>query len=618
MARSRSAQDVLLSSQAVLPAGPDPGLIARHRMLSGATRSQKPPGPGYTPSGGLIVPVRSRQASLWHLLSPKWLSARARRSEGEKGRLARWLVLSFIGIVFWSFAFGAVYRVLSYFRSVEEIGALLAGKLLGVLLLAFSSILLLSNVITALSSYFLARDLDLLVSAPVDWLKLYGAKLLETTLHSSWMVMLLAVPILFAYGLVYDGGPGFVLVAVAGFLPFVLIPSVAGSAITLLLVNVFPARRTRDILSVITVLAGAGVVVFFRLMRPEQLARPEGFRSLVEFIAVLRGSTSPLLPGEWLQRTLMGYLTGNFDPLSLYLLWSTAAALIVAGAGLHRLLYDKGFTKAQEGAGRATRRDSRIRRAVEKFWPFGVLRREMVLKEVRVFFRDTTQWSQLILLGVLLVVYVVNIKFLPLRGDGITFFVVNLIPFLNLALAGFVLASIAARFLFPGVSLEGRSWWLLKASPLAMRDLLWSKFWVGTLPLLLLALLIIVATNALLQVSVFMFAVSVGTITMMTFAIAGLAVGFGTMYPRFETENAAQIPTSFGGLMFMMASVCLIGGIIVLEARPVYSYLRSRTFDTVADPTEMFIGFGLAAALCLAATFIPLHLARRRLEVLER
>jgi ABC-2 type transport system permease protein len=601
----------------VLATGPDPGLVARHRMLSGAPPALRGE-PGYTPSGGLIVPSRSRDASLLHLLSPKWMSVRARSRGGEKGGVVRWIVLGLIGVLFWSFAFGAVYRVLSYFRGVEEIGALLAGKLLGVLLLAFSSILLLSNVITALSSFYLARDLDLLVSAPVDWLKLYGAKLLETTLHSSWMVMLLAVPIFVAYGLVYDGGPAFVLITIAGFVPFLIIPSVAGSALTLLLVNVFPARRTRDILSVITVLAGAGIVVFFRLLRPEQLARPEGFRSLVEFIAVLRGSTSPLLPGEWLQRTVMGWLTGDFDPLSLYLLWSTAAALVVLGAWLHRVLYAQGFTKAQEGAGRAVKPRSTAIAPVMRLWPFGILRRELVLKEVRLFFRDTTQWSQLILLGVLLVVYVVNIKFLPLSGDGITFFVVNLIPFLNLALAGFVLASIAARFLFPGVSLEGRSWWLLKASPLNMHDLLWAKFWVGTLPLLTLALVIIVATNALLQVSVFMFAVSVGTITLLTFAIAGLAVGFGTMYPRFETENAAQIPTSFGGLMFMMSSVCLIGGVIVLEARPVYGYLSSRTFDTSPDPSEMVIGFGLAALLCLVATFVPLRLARSRLEALER
>src|SRR3712207_8459600 len=77
--------------------------------------------------------------------------------------------------------------------------------------------------------------------------------------------------------------------------------------------------------------------------------------------------------------------------------------------------------------------------------------------------------------SVLIVVYVFNIKFLPLRGEGMTLFLVNVIPFLNLALAGFVLASIAARFLFPAVSLEGRTLWLLRSSPMSMRDLLWSK-----------------------------------------------------------------------------------------------------------------------------------------------
>ena len=66
-------------------------------------------------------------------------------------------------------------------------------------------------------------------------------------------------------------------------------PAVIGSAITLLLVNIFPARRTRDILSVIAVLAAGGIVVLFRIVRPERLARPEGFRSLVDFITILRG-----------------------------------------------------------------------------------------------------------------------------------------------------------------------------------------------------------------------------------------------------------------------------------------------------------------------------------------
>ncbi len=569
--------------------------------------------------GGSVAVAPLPNPSLLHLLTPKWLTARARTVAGERGRGARFALLGSVGVLFWAFIFAVLYRLLVYFRGVPEIGPFLAGKLLGLMLVGFFSILLLSNVITALSSFFLARDLDLLVSGPVDWLHLYGAKLLETVVHSSWMVVLMAIPMFSAYGVAYDGGLWYPLIALAAFVPFLLIPAVIGSATTLLLVNIFPARRTRDILSVIAVLTAGGIVLLFRLVRPERLARPEGFRSLVDFISILRAPTSPMLPSEWVQTAIMSFLGGRPDPLSFYLLWTTAAAMVVFGALVHRGLYDRGFSKAQESGGQQPVSSTRLRRvALRVFAPLGILRRELILKELRLFFRDTTQWSQLILLAVLVVVYVFNIKYLPLRGEGITFFLVNVIPFLNLVLAGFVLASIAARFIFPGVSLEGRTMWLLRSSPMSMRDLLWAKFWVGTLPLLVLAVGIVGVTDVLLQVSEFMMAVSVFTITFMTVALAGLAIAFGTIFPQYETENAAQIPTSFGGLLYMMSAVALIGGVVILEARPVYGYLSARAFGTTPDPTEMLVGFGLATLLCLAATFIPIRIAQRRLEAMER
>src|SRR3989454_509214 len=109
------------------------------------------------------------------------------------------------------------------------------------------------------------------------------------------------------------------------------LPAVAGSAITLVLVNVFPARRTRDLLSIVALGAAAGVILLFRLIRPEQLARPEGFRNLLDFITVLRTPTSPFLPSEWAAKAIMGFLRPNFDPLPLLLLWSPAAARREAG-----------------------------------------------------------------------------------------------------------------------------------------------------------------------------------------------------------------------------------------------------------------------------------------------
>jgi ABC-2 type transport system permease protein len=558
--------------------------------------------------------------SLRTVVAPKWQTARARfRQERRAGGRGKAVVLGTVALLFWLVVFGVLYRVLAYFRGVEEIGPLLAGKLLGLVLLSFLSILLLSNIVTALSSFFLAKDLDLLVAAPVDWLDLYLAKLGETLLHSSWMVALMAVPILAAYGVVYDGGWLFPLVVLAVFVPLLALPAVIGSATTLVLVNVFPARRTRDLLSVVTIAAAGVLVLLFRLVRPEQLARPEGFRNLLDFITVLRAPTSPLLPSEWAARSVMGYLVGPWDPLDLVLLWSTAGAFVTLGAVLHYQLYPTGFTKAQEGAERFVR---------GWFWqaamaPFArflsVAKREFIVKDVKLFFRDTTQWSQLILLAVLVVIYLFNIRALPLfTGEQVPFFFVTLVSFLNLGLAGFVLASIAARFIFPAVSLEGRQMWLLRSSPLDLRALLWSKYWTGTVPLLVLALIITVFTNVLLRATGFMMVVSVGTILLLTLAIGALALGFGALYPQFETENAAQIPTSFGGLVFMMTTVALLAAVIVLEAAPVYAYLQAaQRGDGVDLSPGLILPFLGVVALCALATALPLRIGLKRMEEFE-
>jgi ABC-2 type transport system permease protein len=217
------------------------------------------------------------------------------------------------------------------------------------------------------------------------------------------------------------------------------------------------------------------------------------------------------------------------------------------------------------------------------------------------------------------VVYLFNIKALPLfRGEQVPFFFVTLVSFLNLGLSGFVLASIAARFIFPAVSLEGRQMWLLRSSPLDLKALLWSKYWVGTIPLLVLALLLTGVTNLVLKVSPFMMIVSLSAILALTLAIGAMALGFGALYPQFETENAAQIPTSFGGLVFMMATIALLGAVIVLLAGPVYGYLSAHNAGRAVTLSPWTVGaFALAAALCAAATIIPLKIGLRKMEGFE-
>jgi len=555
---------------------------------------------------------------LW-LLRPKILG-RVNRARTDEGRVFKTLVLAGAGLFFWALIFAIIWRMLLYFRNTQGIGDLLAGKLLGLALLTFLGILLLSNVITSLSTFFLAQDLEVLLASPIDQVKLYLARLAETVVSSSWMVALLAVPIFLAYGFTYRAGPTFYLLAAGVMLPFLILPAVVGTWFTLILVNVFPARRTRDLLALVGLFAAAGVVALFRFLRPERLVRPEEFRDLVDFIAVLRTPSSVWLPNEWAADAVMSYLNGFFDPFPLLLLLSTAAAFLVLGAWTHLRLFGSGFSRAQEGA---QRREGRSR---TRWWelplrPASVRTRELVAKEVRVFFRDSTQWSQLFLLAVLVVVYVYNIKVLPLyTGERVSYFLINAVSFLNLGLAGFVVAAIAARFVFPAMSLEGRMMWLLRSAPLDVKALFWSKYWVGTIPLLVVALPLIIVTNLVLEVSPFIFALSTGTMVMVTFALTALALGFGALFPSYETDNVAEIPTSFGGLLFMMTAVSYLAGVVILEAWPVSSYLSASLQEPGSrniSVLPLVLGVTGAATLTLAAVVLPLRAGVRRVRALD-
>ncbi len=577
--------------------------------------------------GGLRGYVRP---GLGALLRPK-LRSKWNRTARREGGTVRLALLGALALVFWGLLFTLIYRMLLYFRGAEGIGDLLAGKLLGIAFLTFLMILLLSNVITALSTFFLSRDLDLLLAAPVDPLHVYWARLVESLVNSSWMVVLLVVPLLAAYGVMYGAAPGFWLLSAGVLGAFLVLPAVAGAALTLVLVNVFPARRTRDLLALIGLLAAAGIVLLVRLLQPERLVRPDEFRSLVDFMAVLRTPTSPWLPSEWAASTLLTFLTGRWDAFPLLLLVSTAAAAVVLGGLLHLRAFPSGYSKAQEGA---EQRDGRERsRRLEGIVPVrSPAVRQLVAKEVRVFFRDSTQWSQLILLGVLVVVYVYNVRVLPVgRTADVSFFLVNLVGFLNLGLAGFVVAAIAARFVFPAMSLEGRMTWLLRSSPLEPGTLFWTKYAVGTAPLLAVALPLIILTNLTLDVSPVLFRVSVVAMVGATLAITAMALALGAIFPNHETENPAEIPTSFGGLVFMMSSVAYLTALVALCGWPVYHLLRARLplgpggggegaagaglLDAALVPA--LAGFGGAVVLTVVVIALSLRAGIRRIREAE-
>ncbi len=542
-------------------------------------------------------------------------------AQNAGNRRIRFFLFAVIGAAFWLGAFFIFYRVLTYFRGVEEFGDILSRKLLSMVIMTFFSLLVFSGIITSLSKLYLSRDLILIHSLPVERFRIFIARWIESTIDSSWMAVLFSIPVFLSYGVVYQAGPFYYGIAGMTLIPFCLISSLLSVLLVLIVAAVLPAGRIRTLFVFMGLVFVVALILAFRLMRPERLVNPESFASLVLYLQEMEISGSPFLPTTWAFDGLFHALANQHAAalFDLVLSLSAAAALFYIAVWIAGSLYFKGYTKAQTSAEKLLVRKKAPRpHCVRPLTIIPRTTRTLAAKEVRTLLRDQTQWTQLFLIAALIVVYLYNFSVLPMEQAKIRpIYLQNLFSFLNMGLAAFVLVAVVARFVYPAVSCEGDAFWIIRAAPLELRMFLWVKFFVYYLPLLVLAEVLIVSSNILLQVTPFMMVLSIATIFLTTPGIVALGIGFGAAYPDFHSENPSQSVTSFGGLLFMLLAAGFILLVIVLEAGPVYQFfiadIHGRTLSA-PQMVRLIISFGLVLVACILSVVLPMRFGQRRLS----
>lgn len=551
------------------------------------------------------------------LLKPRFLSFKNKGIfKNDSGRGYKLALFGFIGIFFWGGIFIVSLQVIGYFKEIEGFGDILAYKLLSMILLTFFSLLIFSNILTSLSKLYLSRDLSLLNSMPVPSYKIFIARWMESTLDSSWMVIVYTFPVFISYGIVY--GAGFIFYG--NIVLVILILSVISAGISVILimivVNFVPANRIRNIFIFIGLCFFLILFFAFRFLRPERLVDPEAFSSVLFYLKSLKTPAPPYLPSTWafdsIKATLSGHIMQGLFHTMLSLSW--AGVMVFSAIIISNAYYFKGLSKTQT----AQVRLFKYKYSGHRFSRF--LSRPckaFLLKEIRTFFRDQTQWSQLFLIAALVIIYVYNFNALPLEKAPIkTIYLQNLLSFLNIGLAGFVLITITARFAYPAVSSERDAFWLVKSVPIDLRQYLWIKFFVYFIPLLVLTEILIIATNILLKVTPFMMVLSLVDVCLMVPGVVSMGIGFGAAYPDFKSENPAQTVTSFGGLLFMMVCAGYVGAVILIEAGPVYRLFMANIQGKVLTVFEwvwIFGSFILVFSLSIAAVMVPMKFGEKRL-----
>ncbi len=556
-----------------------------------------------------------------YLLLPSLWASRNRARRRERGDGTRAAFFGIVGLGVAGAIFSGAFWLTVQLGGFADFGDYLLRLGLSWLFLSFLSFLAFSGIVTALSTFFLSDDLRLLLAAPVSARRLFHARFARTVGLSSWMVVVFIVPVLAGVGVGHCAPWSYYWLSVLAVIPFVAIPVAIGTAVTLLLVNIFPARRARDILMLMGLLFAGSLVVLLRMIQPEQLLRVESLPDITDFFATLQSPITPLLPSFWAAEAVFASLQGHVDALHMAALWTTACGLVVLVAAANERWHFTGFSKAQEARKTRFTRFEMLTRAA-RLMPMSPIRRHILVKDLKIFLRDVSQWSQLLLLLALVLVYLYNFRVLDLdRNPYMSGMIKNVYAFVNLAMAGLVMSTVCARFVFPAVSAEGAAFWIIRTAPVSLRAFLWSKFWTGFVPVFLLTELLTIAANHFLGVAPFLRVVSAAAVFFMSLALVGLATGLGARYPRFNADNPSQVAGSYGGVAFMIIAVLFMILLIIFVGWPASMFLWYSANPRLILPAQTALlgaaGFLAALVLSLSTWWFGMRSGVRALESME-
>lgn len=555
-------------------------------------------------------------------------SWRKLKSVRDQSRLLTGIIVCFLvgyfGLSFWLF-----FKGLMFVGAFPGLGVALTERLLYLLFAFLFVLLLLSNLIISYTNLFRNREAGFLMTLPVPAQTIFQWKFFESTLLASWAFVFLIAPLLVAFGLTHNVAWHFYPVTMVLIGLFIVLPGVAGSWLALNLARYLDRRafQVALLIAALGALVGAG---FWWHTRPvnDEMLETRVLAVLDQLLQQTRFAQFPFLPSYWLSTSVLQWSQGAIEFSCFFILVLLSNVLFfgfLAFTQLGKTYYD--------AASRVQSRASvwgqwewfrKAKQRGETFsYPIGLAEkivnhlrwldgdtRALLVKDVRMFWRDTTQWGQTVLLFGLLGVYVVNVR--HFTSQFVNPFWIHLVSYLNLGACSLNLATLTTRFVYPQFSLEGRRLWIIGMAPMGLERVVKTKYWLASFSSLFITLTLVVLSSCLLRMpwDRVMFFSSV--IIVMTFSLNGLAAGLGVMYPNFKEGNPSKIVSGFGGTFCLVLSFLYILGSILLLAFGA-AEMRGKT------PSQFWAAMSAAGFFLLSVGlgWLPFRLGLRQLKRFE-
>lgn len=556
-----------------------------------------------------------------------------------RGKLSRKIGLSVIGLVLLGAAFGlytlmraavAALSSTSFKRMLQELATSAPGlpseplpflHALPSLALFFAlALLVISGFSSVLSSLYLSGDLDMLLIAPIPIRSVFVVKFLEGLVSPYVLLFMLIGPALWGFGMGLGYGPAYFLMLIVVLLLFPLLPTGLAAMLVLIVIRFMPARRAREIVSVIGGLFGAAWYLVSQFSR--QIAANV---SEVQALDSLRRINNPLLPSAWAGKALIAAGEGQWAQLLAYGgLFSIGSIVVFASCLiLSEKLYYIGWSNmaSQEGQGRKTRPEhtagSQTKASSTQSWWSRMLRpasAAILSKDILLFRRDLRNTQRLIFPLALAIFWTYQV----IRGGSImaesTGLLAQSYSLTSAGLAYLVCVSLSQALGGPSISREGHCFWLLKTAPISAWQILLSKGLLAYLPFIVIGIPMTLVVGLLQRLDLPNILRAVTLLLLIGLGTNSLQLGFGAAFPRFDWENPQQQQSTRAGCFTSVATISYfaitLGLAIGLPA-------LAEAFLPSLSLIALLLGWLLAIAFTLLISWAVLSFGKGRLELLE-
>ncbi len=460
--------------------------------------------------------------------------------------------------------------------------------------------LFLSASVSALNSFFMAKDLDLLLSSPISWSRYLLGRTCDVGFSSSWMLLVFGTPLLFAFGNFYGAGLDFFIGAPAVCFVFFSIAIIAGVIAALLFGWLIPPQRGREVALGLFVIGVVGAYLSIGLATSGRPASTsvDSAQQLREMSLWVR---EPWLPTSSCAQALYKLLHGTRGAAVIIsaLHLCVASLLWLVALALSALCYQRAYSRAQSDKpmfrinSRATQRISR--------WILPLCdppQRALITKEIKLFSRDLSHTVQLGMLLGICFVYLYNFGILTGPKDASPTVLRWWHAFLmtcNICLSYLIMTSICSRFVFPSVSLEGQAFWVLQSSPVSLAEMLRGKCRSWFVPVSIMGVVIFASgAMALNAEGPLLLATSVASV-ILCYGLVNLAIGMGAIFSQFDWEHASQVSTNVGSFVFMVVSMIFLALNMIPLGMLFGAYIIVPEFADNPTDRALILGLSLTA-----------------------